>query len=313
MVQLTERQMEIPYALAARITKPGSNYHDELVSLGNEALVKAAHSYDASRGIAPTTHLYNCVRFQLIEYSQRARPYYATDRDGTRRRVYRREHRWASLQSLDEPAGRRGLQTVADLIEDPRRPCSELEQNELIEAALRTLTPTERAVFILRHAHELPLKYIASRLGWSDHRIVTRHLEQAAAKVRRNVRRIGRRVFVPPPGTPPAHDDRIKELARQGFLRYVQARRALGRVPASRVLWYAVRHADRTLHGPHRRLRRLLRLAGAPDVQTAGRLGSSQRRAAESLATVGMCLVSGPEGRRLAEYDGYTLVTEVKK
>jgi RNA polymerase sigma factor (sigma-70 family) len=309
MVELTERHLQLPYALAAGFAPRGTNEYDELVSLGNEALVKAAHSYDPTKGVRPITHLYNCVRFQLISYSQRAWPAKNRRADGTERPVFRHEHRWAVLESLDVPPARGDRElTLAMLVPDPYGGVGdELEQDEVIDRVLRTLTPTERAAFTLRHAWGLTLRQIAPRLRVAAAATVRRLLRSAEIKARRAAARLGERRPVPPPGRPPAHDESIKDAARAGTRNYWRAQKALGKVPARRGIYYAACDESKMLLGPCRSLKALLRLAGAPTVQTRGRLGSSTRRAAGSLAAVGLRLVYGGAARRLAEYEGYVL------
>lgn len=309
MVELTERHLQLPYALAAGFAPRGTNEYDELVSLGNEALVKAAHSYDPTKGVRPITHLYNCVRFQLISYSQRGRPAKNRRADGSERSVYRHDHRWAVMESLDVPAhnGDQVL-TRAALVPDPYGGVGdELEQDETIDRVLRALTPTERAAFTLRHAWGLTLRQIAPRLRVAAAATVRRLLRSAEVKARRAAARLGERRPVPPPGRPPAHDEFIKDAARAGTRNYWRAQKALGKVPARRGIYYAVCDKNKTVLGPCRSLKALLELAGAAAVQTRGRQGSSDRRAAESLAAVGLRLVRGAEARRLAEYEGYVL------
>lgn len=68
---LTEKILKIPYALACKWARPGTQRYDELVSDGNLALVNALRTWREGGGASLSTHCYNAVSLTLLESRKR--------------------------------------------------------------------------------------------------------------------------------------------------------------------------------------------------------------------------------------------------
>jgi len=77
-----------------------------------------------------------------------------------------------------------GMEPVRNAVETPEQMVLRAERRELLEDALRTLTPRERAALILRDVEDLPAAEVARYLNCSK-ATVRSHIANARVKFRR--------------------------------------------------------------------------------------------------------------------------------
>jgi RNA polymerase sigma factor (sigma-70 family) len=158
MQQLLPQHFRIPYTLACKYARPGTNHYEELVSAGNYALVKALANFEEGKGAQLTSWLYGCVSLVLM---REVNP-----------NKHRHAGRWAKIASLDDPkaAGRRGQVTLAGLVAGREPGEDEVDVEEFVGKILDELEPFDRDVLVMRIFEGRPVKEIARRLGRSRSR-----------------------------------------------------------------------------------------------------------------------------------------------
>jgi DNA-directed RNA polymerase specialized sigma24 family protein len=156
-IELTPRQLRIPLAVAARYARPGTNRYEELVSAGNLGLVEGLRSFDPARG-ALVPHLFARVRARVgvalgAASSKNGRP------------VFRHERRWGMFVSLDAPLeGPGGGLSLAGTLEARAEP-DLAEIREAVSWVLSRLSPSDRELFVRRHAEGASLRDLAALPG----------------------------------------------------------------------------------------------------------------------------------------------------
>ncbi len=309
MLELTDRLLNIPMAIATKHAKPDTDAWDELVAVGNLELVRAANQFDAAFGVKPITYLWRCVNLVVA----RAAGAIQSVRDGVPRDGH--VQRWAKLSSLDQALEDAGF-IPADAPEVD--PSLEADSAALLTHILRGLSPIDRALYRLRHERGLGIKDIAPLMGggggdWTPAAVKWR-LTHIESYLRRRADAVGRPrgegnlVAIPPPRS---------EAQRRAAAAFCHARavaaRLLGDVPRGKYLWYLACDSDvpnlRRIVGPFGNLHDVCRRACVP-LESAGRGGKNNAaaRVTASLVRAGSPwrLVRGPEAPFLAR-DGYRL------
>jgi RNA polymerase sigma factor (sigma-70 family) len=240
MQELTERMLNIPHALAKKRSRGNEQLYEELVSVGNEALMEAYHSFQPDKGASLTTHL-----FCRVDLAGRMHV------DPTRRTS---ENRWRRLSALGEMDG-----NVTDSVEGGG---DALEKREWLENTLRKLPPLQKAVYVLSVVEKLPAKEIGRRIGRCT-KTVGELRKKAEKKIKYIVRRMGRSYagHSPKNKNPPRNENQRKASAQSARERAV-ANRALGNIPVAGECWYMVDDDKNTVTGPCRSIRQLFRLRG---------------------------------------------------
>jgi RNA polymerase sigma factor (sigma-70 family) len=160
---------------------------EELVSVGNEALVRAARRYDPNRGCAFSTYAVAYIRGCVLQAISRRHPL---------RPVYRPDHPGSTpppdLVSLDEPVRHEGDRTLADLIPVFNDDLDHAEGRIDLAAWLSVLPPREREVIWLRYVLDLTQEEIAARLGVSQPQ-VSRLFRRGLGMLRAALEEVGAR------------------------------------------------------------------------------------------------------------------------
>ncbi len=170
-IELTDRLMNIPHAVARRYARRGTNEYDELVGVGNLELVRAAR-LGPRCGVTDGVYLYGAVKSRVRAASGR----YGTGCRYGGRYAPRSEERWMYVVRLGDRA---------ELLVDRSHPWRTVEDRDLVGHFLAMLPVADRAVFVLYRAGELLLREIGELLGFGVTR--ARHLllraEAALARV----------------------------------------------------------------------------------------------------------------------------------
>lgn len=267
MIELTERHLQIPYALASRFARQHTDAYEELVCAGNLALAKARHWFDPARlskktgkPVSFTTYAYTAVHRELQRASGLSKSYVVAA-DGSRKLARRHEDRWRLLGELDAPLPS-GQGTLADRIES--RPERSDELSEETAALLALLKPADRAAYVLYHGHGLASKDVAARLG------VTRQMVQM----------------------------RLKRAQKT-----LDGRLLLARLPLKQrgsPCWYALDETARRVYGPGPGLAGLLDLLGLDGPRPDNERRSARCRTAGRLAACGLRLAAAHQARKKA-------------
>lgn len=166
MVELTARRLKLPYAIASKYARQGTNLYEELVSAGFYGLVCAARTYDEIKagGSAPDSHLYSGTHWAIWNH---IRP-----RPKDRHEVFWRERvgAWDSVADATD-----GL-TMAEAFsgKDPAVGV-ECEAADEADFYLKRLSTRDREMFVLRYRDGLSLREVAERVGvskvWARHQL----------------------------------------------------------------------------------------------------------------------------------------------
>jgi RNA polymerase sigma-70 factor, ECF subfamily len=133
---------------------------DDAEDLAQEAFLRLYRALPGLRGECTlATWLYQTVSRLAIDYLRR---------EQLRRKIF-----WFRRDEQDDLAER-----VADPAATPRDRLLESERRQRLRRALQTLSPRQRAVFVLRHDEGLPLKEIAVLLGLEEGTVKV-HLHRA--------------------------------------------------------------------------------------------------------------------------------------
>lgn len=180
MHELTQREMNIPFAIASRYAKGETDHYEELVAVGNLALVKAACLFDEDRGVKFCTYAFLAVRRAIFAESGMA----AARRTAAQFGI-------AATLSLDAPLVGGGTlgESVCDYRSQTNLDC---ENSESVERALRCMSPHDRNLYVLRHRDGLSFREIGKRVGRSG-QAVRVEIQRICGHLRRRVRAIGRR------------------------------------------------------------------------------------------------------------------------
>jgi RNA polymerase sigma-70 factor, ECF subfamily len=143
-------------SLAWRLT----GNRDDAEDIAQEAFLRLYKALSGLRGECTlATWLYQTVSRLAIDYLRR---------DQLRRKIF-----WFRQEEQDGPEER-----VADPAAGPRDRLLEAERRQRLRRALQTLSPRQRAIFVLRHDEGLPLKEIAALLGLEEGTVKV-HLHRA--------------------------------------------------------------------------------------------------------------------------------------
>ncbi len=145
---LVERYKKRVYGLALDLT---GNHHDA-EDLSQEVFIKAYRSLGAFRGDAKLGSWLYRITVNMAINKRRRRAFAAL--------IFR--------DDLDRPTAGQDLSASGDAGGDPERSAESGLIQLHVERALRRLPPRQRAVFVLRHYHDLPLKEVASVLSVSE-------------------------------------------------------------------------------------------------------------------------------------------------
>lgn len=303
-LELTPQILRIPLALASKFAVKDSDQWEELVCVGNLALVEYAPKWNPERGKQLDGYLYDCVWWRLLR---------ATGRGGANRGVSHAQ-RWGRLASLDAAAEEDGI-PLRDLIADPYEPPSP-DDPEILERILGRLKPMERAALTLFHVQGLSHAAIATRLdvslSWSK-QLVCRALQKAkrlAAKVymgRAHLLDNASRLQGKCGGGSPKQ----REAASRARRERAKAARAVGDIPASRCTYYLADVEEKTLTGPERSAHTLLAGVGIECgrvIRGAQAMRLYQERLGEA-SLPHLRLVRGSQARALCKGEGYRLAS----
>ena len=134
------------YTLAKSFTQD----HEEAQDLAQDVLIRLYNSLDSFRGDSMLSTWLHRVTINTHINNTRTRAYEASK----------------TRSEFDEE-----VQQVEDMaydVADPERVLSQKVIDEHIHDALKSLSPAQRMVFVLRHYHDLPLKEIAEHMGNSE-------------------------------------------------------------------------------------------------------------------------------------------------
>ena len=256
----TDRLLNIPRALAQKYARNDTGLFDDLLSVGNLALVEAAARFDPALGKA-ATYLYGHVDRTL--------------RNHTNPRRYSPESRWRKLTSLDAPRGE-GLEAI-DFLADPRSVAPDAPPiiEEQYQEVMRRLRPRERVILHLRHVEELTLREIGERLG-----VCVERVRQLLLRIHKRLRsgslvHESRRGKPAPAGLiafarnrPAAKERKRLAASAEGCTAAALARRMTGEVLA----WgrYLIDHDGRRLLGPYRTVEAALTSQGVTQLKRCG-------------------------------------------
>ncbi len=227
----------IPVAVASKKAGGKGDLFEELVSVGNLALVEAFHSFQPDRGATLTTHLFCRVELEIRKY---------LDPDNSHS-----ENRWKKLTYLGE--------------EDQRTPdtySSPMEDEEWLQRTLKKLPALQRAVYILLTTTDLTMVEIGKRIGRSK-TTVSSLKKKADARIV-NIRRVMGRSYarcIPKNKTPPRNENQRRATAKAAHEQAL-SNRAVGKIPMGKECWYMVDDSVRSIFGPNRSILGLLRLKG---------------------------------------------------
>lgn len=261
MVELTEKHLNIPYAVASIYKQKDTEEFEELVSVGFLALVEAAHKYDPKAVEGPShfgAFAYQRVQWKVIRES------------GVQK--YSSSGRWKRLARLEYVVSSNGMKVV-DLLEDTKveSPDASLETGDFIERALRRLCPIDRATFVLHATQETTVKEIAKHLKVSESAIYER-LERSRRKLRLYIKTLGRFWRCGnAEGRIPPHTERQRKFSADHCIQREKERRLMGYIPTRFTVWYFAEDDAKLLHGPEKGLTELYAMKGIPIKVQRGR------------------------------------------
>lgn len=289
---MTERQLNIPRAVARKYGKGDRNLIEELESLGYVALLEGFRCYDPGKGKLDV-HLYNRVRWGVLRYF---------DDDG--------ERRWKGLLSLD-----RELEedfTLLETLETRDTHQERLGDVDTARLVLSRLPPLLRTVYLLRNRDSKTLKEVGEQIG--VHTATVRSWQKRAEKKVRDVlAKVGRRhrsnFTVPPAYRKPPVSDAQKSAARRYQEEKALERKLLGDIPCSDVIFYLVNDTSRVVLWPHEdTMGKLMDYLGVRN--RAPRSKKSLERNNEIISHTGWRMARGGEARGLVK-SGYLIEDRV--
>lgn len=262
---LTDVMLNIPYAVAAKYARGNEDLREELVGIGNLALVKALQKFDPTKnhdgedGIRP--FLYQRVDLYVKREITHPRLNF---------QKWKKLRFFSDLENEETGFKLEGVYTQG---------FSDLENREFIEVALSRLDPIQQAIFRLYHGEGLTQDQIGQRLGIS-HTAVYSVLKRASRKVSDYVRHHS--------GKAPYNDmekaratlremwdeDKWREHLKKMNIGKTRYRKKLaianmmsGNVPLWRTdcgapLWYLVDHSAKSVDGPFKSLASLCSFCG---------------------------------------------------
>lgn len=256
-MKLTERHLNIPRAMACKYAAGARSAGidlDELESVGNLALVEAAHRFDPTLSPNGMEGLGGFLA-QAVEWKVRNTIWPEESR---------REAKSRRMASLDAKADDDGA-SLLDILSEDAPPETALEMADEVQSWLRRLRPRERALVRLVRGEGLTLAQAGARLGVSKQAACV-----ALAKAERRLRKsrggvngsrpgMGARGAVALAEWREAHPDLAAAQYRRGRERgaigrhlAADARRALGRIAPTRT--YLLDREARTAWGDWRSL-----------------------------------------------------------
>jgi RNA polymerase sigma factor (sigma-70 family) len=180
-MEVTDGMLDIPRRVAKRYARPGSEFYEELVAVGNLALLGAVASYDEGKGCPLDAWLTTYV-WQRV-YRSSGLPGSGGNNAG--RRVFTSAERNALMERLDEPFKGDDHRLLGDTLPSTRSdtlpPDEQAASTDYVEWLLSPLTPTQRKALELRVLKGLTRHQAAAEMGMSDYAAHQRFLEAMAA------------------------------------------------------------------------------------------------------------------------------------
>lgn len=160
---LTKEHLRISPVVATRYTHSSTELFEELVSVGNLALINGLESYKLGRGNKLESWLFQCVIWDIHAHI------YPDTRHG-------HEARWRSRLTLMD---QEGLGKVRSHEPDPQE---YIEDSEFVEWAMSLLTEEELSLFTKYHVEGKTLRELSPELDVSWERV-----RQRIVKIRQKI------------------------------------------------------------------------------------------------------------------------------
>lgn len=162
--ELVEKNMGLVYYIARSFQKSttGGIEYDDLVQEGMVGLVKAARTFDESRGFLFSTYAGNCIQKEILAYMKR-----------------QRKHK-RSISINQDIRGFQGV-PVEEILGYSQKEYENVWKRDLLERCIRSLNQSQREIVLLYYGKGLKQKEIAKQLGISQGqvcRIIKRCLEK---------------------------------------------------------------------------------------------------------------------------------------
>lgn len=164
--ELVEKNMGLVYYIARSFQKSttGGIEYDDLVQEGMVGLVKAARTFDESRGFLFSTYAGNCIQKEILAYMKR-----------------QRKHKRSISINQDIRGTDGDGAPMEEILGYSQKEYENVWKRDLLERCIRSLNQSQREIVLLYYGKGLKQKEIAKQLGISQGqvcRIIKRCLEK---------------------------------------------------------------------------------------------------------------------------------------
>lgn len=160
--ELVEKNMGLVYYIAHSFQNSTGLEYDDLVQEGMVGLVKAARTFDESRGFLFSTYAGNCIQKEILAYMKR-----------------QRKHK-RDISINQDIRGTDGA-PMEEILGYSQKEYENVWKRDLLERCIRSLNQSQREIVLLYYGKGLKQKEIAKQLGISQGqvcRIIKRCLEK---------------------------------------------------------------------------------------------------------------------------------------
>jgi RNA polymerase sigma factor FliA len=157
-----------------RLSRAPDRYHEDMLSAGYVALVKAVDTYDPDRGVQFESYAITKIRGAMLEELRREDWTPRSERDRQKRGEPALILQPVSLETILYEGDTEDvtlLSRISDWEDTPDRLVPEKLEREVIHTLVRCLPKTERKVILLYYWQDLPYREIAGRMSLSESRV----------------------------------------------------------------------------------------------------------------------------------------------